>query len=602
MTDITTRPHHARAVAVSALPPWEGLAAIIRPWLPLLGIVAALVLAGAALDLAPPFLVRRIVDRHLLVARPDGLMWLAVLYLCATAAAQVNGFLVNWLTAIAAESALRDLRVRVFAHVQRVPTAYFDRTPLGDLISRATADVDTIETLFSWGFVSLIGDCFRLLTVAAAMTALSPRLTLAAALVLPVVIGVTRWFRIRVREAERAGRRAVGQVNVRLQETLGGVELIRAFGGERTFTARFVRELKGMLAAMNRSTRFSAFYSPLMALLSAATAAALLWSGARAAVAGTGLSIGTITAFVLLFQKFFDPIISLGDDWQTVQGALSGFERIQEVLAEPVEQPPHARTAPRASGDVADLTEVVFGYAPDRPIVRGLSLSVAPGEHLVIVGRTGAGKTTLLHLLGGLYAPWSGRVRVQGADPRGLDEPTRRRTLGIVPQMVQLFSGTVRENLTFGDPTITEDAIRRAATIAGIDGLIEGLPQGYATPIAGLGGGAGVELSAGQRQLLALARALAADPALLVLDEATSAVDVATDQAVREALRPGLAAGHGVITVAHRLSTAAAADRVVVMEAGSIVEAGAPADLIARGGRFAALLELERAGWDWEKD
>jgi ATP-binding cassette subfamily B protein len=340
----------------------------------------------------------------------------------------------------------------------------------------------------------------------------------------------------------------------------------------------------------------------MMAMLSAGAAAIILYAGASAAASGHGLSIGTITAFVLLFQRFFNPIIALGDDWQTVQSALSGIERIRQVLAEPEEERAEAPAIIRLSGGTEpaiEVKDIVFGYFPDRPVLHGVSLTVAPGEHVAIVGRTGSGKSSLLSLVGGLYAPWSGSIRVNGRDPRGLPEHDRSTLMGVVPQLVQLFSGSVMDNLTLGDATVPAEAARRAAVVSGADTFIRALPDGYDTPIGGMGRGAGLQLSSGQRQLLALTRALVFDPPVLVLDEATSSMDGESDAMFRAALGPSISGGRGVVTVAHRLASACAADRVIVLEAGAIAEEGPPDDLIRRGGRFAAFLELEAAGWDW---
>jgi ATP-binding cassette, subfamily B, multidrug efflux pump len=328
----------------------------------------------------------------------------------------------------------------------------------------------------------------------------------------------------------------------------------------------------------------------------------VLWIG----VAGEGLlaalaiSLGTLTAFVLLLQRFFVPIMSLGNEWQTVQAALTGLERIFQVLALPSEEAaPEGQCQPHAQRTAAiELHEVCFGYLPNRPVLRGVSLTAQPGEHIVLVGRTGAGKSSIVHLLGGLYTPWSGTVRVASADPTVLTDDERRRTLGVVLQVVQLFRGTVFDNLTLGDGAVSRQAVRHAVAIAGAEAFIQTLPQGYDTLL-----GSGLQLSAGQRQLLALTRALVWNPAVLVLDEATAAIDSASEAALRSALRTVvLDAGRTVLTVAHRLATAQEADRVLVLEAGQIVEAGAPEELIRRGGRFAALLELEAAGWEWQTD
>jgi len=593
--------------------------AMLTPWRWSLTLVGLSVLLGALLELAPPLLVKQIVDEHLKRGRSEGLLWIAVLYLGATAAVQGLGFMTEYCTAIIAQGVLRRLRVRLFAHLQTLPLSYYDRTPLGDTISRCTADVETVSTLFTTaaaggavassgggqggtsGATVLMG-VVRLGTIAAAMVALSPLLSLVAALTVVPVVLVTRYFQVRVRDAERASREAVGLQNTHLQEMLGGVEVIRALGSEMTFIARFRAALHDGLAAYNRATVYAALYIPLMVSLSTLAMALVLWVG----VAGQGLlaslaiSLGTLTAFVLLLQRFSVPIMSLGNEWQTVQAALAGLERIFQVLALPSEAPvPRNLRQPHHSSNAAiEMREVVFGYLPDRPMLRGVSLAAQPGEHMVLVGRTGAGKSSILHVLGGLYTPWSGTVRVSGTDPTVLTDEERRRALGVVLQVVQLFRGTVIDNLTLGDGSVSRETVQRAAAITSADAFIEALPQGYDTLL-----GSGVQLSAGQRQLLALTRALVWDPAVLLLDEATAAIDSASEAAFRAALQAAvLGCGRTVLTVAHRLATAQEADRVLVLEAGQIVGAGPPEELIHRGGRFAALLELEAAGWDWQTD
>jgi ATP-binding cassette subfamily B multidrug efflux pump len=595
------------------------LGTILAPWRWWLALVGVSVLLGALLELVPPLLVQKIVDEHLALGRSEGLLWIAILYLGATAAVQGMGFLTEYLTAVIAQGAIRTLRVRLFAHLQTLPLSYYDRTPLGDTISRCTADVDTVSTLFTTATVSgavasaggvasgssgatVLMGVVRLATIAAAMVALSPLLSLVAAVVVIPVALVTRAFQVRVRDAERASRQAVGLQNTHLQEMLGGVEVIRALGSEATFIARFRAALRDGLAAYNRATVYSALYIPLMVILSALAMAMVLWVG----VAGQGLlasldiSLGTLTAFVLLLQRVFVPLMTLGNEWQTVQAALAGLERIFQVLALPSEEliAGSLRQPSSRSHAAIEMHQVCFGYVPNRPVLHGVSLTAQPGEHLVLVGRTGAGKSSILHLLGGLYTPWSGTVLVAGTDPTILTDEERRRAMGVVLQVVQLFRGTVFDNLTLRDASVSRAAVQRAAVIAGADAFIQALPQGYDTRV-----GEGLQLSAGQRQLLALTRALVWDPAVLLLDEATAAVDSASEAAFRAALRAAvMGSGRAVLTVAHRLATAQEADRVLVLEAGQMVEEGPPEELIRRGGRFTALLELEAAGWDWQTD
>ena len=574
---------------------------LVRPWRARAIVVALFVLAAALFELLPPFIIRTIVDAHLIIGQSSGLLVLAVLYLAASAGVQAMTFLYSYLAATIAQGVLSGLRVRLFAHLQRLPASYFDRTPLGDVISRCTSDVETLDTVFSSGVAVLVANLVRLLTIGVGMLILSASLTLVAALVIPPLVWAIRFLQIRVRLAERANRTAVGALAARLQESLRGAEVIRAFGRENESACGFRQVLGRALAASNRSTLFSAFYTPVTAILSAVAVAFLLSAGAQHVVGTLGISIGTLAAFLILLQRFFQPITALGEEWQTVQGAMAGAERIFATLSLAPDDTggETGQMAPRDALPPIDLRDVVFGYGDDQPVLHGISLAVSAGEHVALVGRTGAGKTSVLHLLAGLYAPRAGTVRLSGRDPRELGESERTRLVGVVPQVVQLFSGTVFENLTLGD-SVPENAVFDAARIAGADAFVRALPQGYQTLLSSAGGGAGTQLSAGQQQLLALARALVHKPAVLLLDEATAAIDSASESAFRGALRESvLSRGCAILTVAHRLSTAIEADRVIVLERGSIAEEGSPGELAHRPGRFAALLELEAAGWDW---
>lgn len=577
---------------------------LIRPSRFLIVVITVCYLAAQSLSVMPPLLVQRIVDEHLTTGMRDGLLTLAWLYFGSIIAMQVVNALAVYLTAVVAQGALHDLRVRLFAHLQALPASYHDRTPLGDLISRGTADIETVDALFSSGVATLVSSLLNLVTLAVAMFALSIPLFIVTLLVIPFLVAITQFFHVRVRQAERENRIATGLMNTHLQETLSGLEVIRAFRREALFIARFRLALHEVLVSFNRSTVYNSFYPPLMAVLSSLIVALLLRLGASGQGEQWGVSVGVLTAFVLLFRRFFAVIIDLGDQWQTVQSALSGLERIAQVLAVPVETAPQnmALTSIQATAPQPpiSLMDVTFGYETSHAILHRFSLQVRAGEHVALVGRTGAGKSSVLHLLAGLYAPLSGEVRIIGHDPRYLPDEKRREWLGVVPQVVQLFSGTVYDNLTLGDTSVSRVAVERAATLAGADEFIRGLPQSYDTVLSGMGQGSGVQLSAGQRQLFALARALVWNPRVLLLDEATAAVDNASDAAFRAALRADIASHQrAVLTVAHRLSTAREADRVVVMDAGQIAEIGTPDTLLASGGRFAALAELETAGWDW---
>lgn len=563
-------------------------------------LILVIILAGAGLELVPPLVIRQVVDGHLTPGIAPGLWLLAFIYLGSIAGVQSFGFLTSYLTALTAQTALNELRLRLYRHLQRMPVRYYDQNPLGDIISRCTADVDTLDTLFSSGVAGLIADLVRLVTVSAAMISLSPILSLFSVLAVPFLLLVTNTFRIKIRDAERQNRTAVGMLNTHLQETFGGVEVIRAFGREPVFVARFRQVLKKTLTAYNQAAKYSALYTPIMQIVMAFVIALLLWGGVQAMQMGNPISLGTLTAFVLLFKRFFDPITAIGEEWQTVQSALSGAERIFQILDLPIEeQAGIARQDNIKTAYGIDVHNLTFGYVEGQPVLQKVTFSVAPGEHIALVGRTGAGKSSIVNLLSGLYAPWEGSIEIAGRDPRQLGEAERRGMIGVVPQAVQLFSDSVLDNLTLGDQKVSLEAVEHAVRIAGAEQLIQALPDGLQTPINN-GSGSGVQLSSGQRQLLSLARALVWDPPILIFDEATSAIDSAGEAAFREALHAETTRRQrAILTVAHRLSTARQADRVIVLENGRIMEMGSPEELIRKGGRFAALLELEAAGWDW---
>lgn len=590
------------------------LLSILAPWRGVLLAATVSVVTSAGLSLVPPLIMRRLIDDNLRQHRSEGLLSLGLLYLAATAGLYLLSFATTYLTTIAAQGALRQLRIRLFSHLQELPISYYDRTPLGHVISRCTADVDTINTLFSSGLINVLSQALRLVATFIAMIALSPLLSSVMIIVLPILFVITRAFQVRMREAERAVRRAVGVLNAKLQEALTGVEVIRAFHWEFAFVRGFRRALHETLRVTDRSIGYGSAYSPFMNILSAVLIASLFWLSASRILAAIDITIGTLTAFVLLFEEFFKPIISIGNDWQVVQGALAGVERIVQILSLPTDgslwQESLSRAEqseigelsvppPRRDEALVEVRRVHFGYFPGQEVLAGVSLVARPGDHIAIVGHTGAGKSSLFHLLGGLYRPRSGTIRLAGKDPCALSLHERRAILGPVPQIVQLFSGTVLENLTLGDAGIPFEAVERAAAISGADVFIRELPEGYATVLSE-SRGSGAQISVGQRQLMALTRALVGNPDILLLDEATASVDGATEAVFKKALQTHLYDRRGVVlTIAHRLSTALDAGYIIVLEKGRVIEEGPPDDLLARGGLLASLWELENAGWRW---
>ncbi len=582
------------------------LGRLVRPYRLRVFAVAGLVIAAAVVALVPAFVIRHVVDSQTTGAASGTAMG-AILYLGAIALGASLSAAYGYLAAAIAQRSLADLRGRLFGHLMQLPTEYHDKTPIGDSIARATADIEIIDDLFSSSVPTLLGQSLGLIAAIVAMIALSPLLTLVVVIVIPPIVWLTSYLRRRVRDAERDTRRAIGRANAMLAEDLTGVEVIRAFGREAAFAQRFRAVLSGWLRPANRSVLYSAFYTPVLTILAAVVTALLLAVGAQGTLATIGLSVGTLTAFVLLFGQFFTPVINLGEEWQAVQAALTGAERVFELLALPVgaywtaarDGAPDGALCPAEPAHAAVTVEnVCFAYEADSPVLRDVDFTVTRGEHVAIVGRTGSGKSTLLALLCGLYQPTSGRVRVAGTDPYLLNETGRREIVGLMSQNVSLFPGTILDNIKLEDEAISTVTAMRAAQLAGAEEFISTLPDGYHSVIADSGRGAGAQLSAGQRQLLALARLLAVPSQVLLFDEATAVVDPVSDARFRHALRTFVQpTGRTIVTIAHRLTTALDADRIIVMDHGRIVEQGSPSVLLADGGRFADLVAAGDAEW-----
>ncbi len=563
------------------------LGSLLRPHRRALWLVLAIVLTENAAAMAGPYLVKVGIDAGIpAVVRGAGAGRLGMvvgLLVVATLvqAACRRAFLV--LTGRIGQDLLLDLRRRVFDHFQRLSLAFHERYTSGRVISRLTSDIDAISELLDTGLDGLVTAVLSVASIAVILLFLDVPLGLVTLVVFPLLVLLTRWFRRESALAYRRTRETVALVIVHFVESLGGIRAVQAFRREPRNSEIFEELNGGYRKANERAFQLVAIYGPAIKLLGNVTIAIVLLYGGYRALGGQ-MTVGVLAAFLLYLRRFFEPMQELSQAYNSFQSATAALEKLGGVLEEPlsVPEPQSPRELPAARGGVA-FDGVRFGYG-DRPVLPRLNLTIPAGQTVALVGETGAGKTTLARLLARFYDPLEGSVRLDGVDLRELTEAQLRRAVVMVTQENFLFSGTVAENIGFGRPGATRAEIEGAARAIGADGFIRELPAGYSTDVRKRGG----RLSAGQRQLVAFARAFLADPAVLILDEATSSLDVPSERLVQHALRTILVDRTAVI-IAHRLSTVEIADRVLVIENGELVEDGVPGQLLGGSGRYAGL-------------
>ena len=562
-------------------------------------LLLSLATIGAMLaELAPPLLLRRILDDHLGAGLAQGLTRVALLYVGALLLSSTLGFAQTMLTSYIGQQALFRLRLLMADHLAQLPLRYFNSTPVGETMSRLTADVEAVDALFSAGLINAVTDLLKIVGIVAAMYAIHPVLCAIALAATPVVFLLAEFFRRRTFMAQVNVRRSVGEINTFLQETFAGARTLKAYGQESWVKWRFQRPLRSNLTSENEAAVYVAYFPCVMQLVRAITIALVVWVGATLRIhQPRGPDRRRPGGHGRPDRHLFAPVESLSQEIQTIQQALAGLWRIAELLRQPVE----ARGALQRINDEIEPTQhrpfvrvqsLEFGYNPGKRVLRGVSLEVQAGQRIAIVGRTGAGKTTLLNLVAGLYRPTSGQVTIAGYDPHRVAPGDRRRLLGVVPQNAQVFEGTVSENITLRDETISPEAVQRAAQTVGLHEAIMELAEGYNTLL----GEGQASLSHGQTQLLALARAIVTDPPLLLLDEPTSGLDAITERTVFDAFRAA-GAQRTIITISHRLSGVIDADEVHVMANGQIVQSGSPEALSRERGWYAVFKQLEDLGW-----
>jgi len=560
------------------------LIAELRPHKKTLSVALGFIFLGAMTQAAGPYLVSRAIDRDLGNHDGRGLLGtMALLFLvyCLGVFAQRAQ---TRRVGATGQRVLAGLRARLFSHMQKLPLAYFDGRPLGDLMSRLLSDVDTLSQFFSQGLTQLLGSLLGLAGVLAAMLALNLRLALASFTIIPIMLLTTWFFAARARAAYRKTRQTVGDVTADLQEEIGGVRQAQAFNR----TERNIERFRGR-NAKNRDANVAAVgitsaFSPAIDLLSTLAMALIIGYGGSL-VLGGALTVGLLAAFLIYVQQFFRPVQLAASVYTLMQSALAGAERIYGILDEPTEaaDAPLALSLERASGRI-EFKDVAFSYAAGRLALDGVSFTAQPGQTIALVGRTGAGKTTIANLVPRFYDPSQGQVLLDGHDLRTLTRASLRAQIAVVAQEPFLFSSTIAENIAYGRPGATRDQVEAAARAVDAHGFISLLSKGYDTQL----GESGSSISQGQRQLLAFARAVLVDPRVLILDEATSSIDTRTEALIQRALTT-LLAGRTSLVIAHRLSTIRGASQILVVDAGRIAERGTHDELLALGGIYADL-------------
>jgi ATP-binding cassette subfamily B multidrug efflux pump len=564
----------------------------LRPYRGLTALAVLLLLAGAGLALVGPVLTQRALDVAI-PARDTGLLaTLATLFLAALVLEFVVEYGQTLLTTYLGQRVMYDLRMQIFGHLQRLSISYFDRNPVGRLMTRVTSDVETLNELFSSGVVTVFGDVFTLLAIMTMMLWIDWRLALVTFAVIPLVWLTARIFRRRVRQAFGDIRVRLARLNSYLQERLSGMRVVQLFGREADSAARFAELNQEHLEAHRRSITIYAVFFPVVELLTAVAMALLLYYGGLRALGGT-ITVGVLAAFIQLTRRFFQPLQDLSEKFNLLQSAMASSERVFALLDQPVTvlEPVDPVKLPEPVRGEVRFEGVWFRYSPEGPwVLRNVSFTASPGQTIALVGHTGAGKTTIVNLLLRFYDPDRGRILIDGVDIRQLSTSDLRSLIGFVQQDLFLFAGDIQHNLTLDAP-IPPEAARQAARRVGADRFIERLPAGYDHRL----GERGRSLSVGERQLLSFARALALDPTILVLDEATSSVDAQAEGQIQRAIAE-LMTGRTSLVVAHRLSTILHADEILVLQHGEIRERGNHRELLAQQGLYERLYQLQLRG------
>jgi ATP-binding cassette subfamily B protein len=548
----------------------------VRPHGRLVALSLTTLLAASVAQLVQPYLIKVGIDDYIRQGMLEGLAVPAGLLLVALVAEFLLRFALTYVLERTGQNVVLDLRMDVFTHLQHLPTSFFDRNAVGKLMTRVTSDVEALNEAFTSGVVLILADLVKVVGIVAILLWMDWRLAIVTFAILPLAVALSWWFRVRIRRTHRQVRRMIARLNGFLQEHVSGMRLVQMFSREKESMREFEEVNRGHLEADLAAVRYDSTFSAAVELVGSIVLAAIIWAGGWRFLGGW-ITFGTLVAFIQYAQRFFEPVQELSQRYAVMQAAMAAAERIFGIQDEPatIVSPaePHRVETP-LRGEIA-FEDVTFGYDPRNPVLEDVSFRVRPGERVAVVGWTGAGKSTLIRLLVRLYDIDRGRITLDGVDVRDYDVGDLRRSVGVVLQDTFLFAGTVEGNISLGDPRIGPERVRAAAEAVHADRFIRRLPDGYAEEVRERGS----NFSVGEKQLLAFARALAFDPAVLVLDEATSSVDPATERRIQEALEV-LLENRTAIIIAHRLATIRGADRILVMHHGRLVEQGSHDELM----------------------
>ncbi len=563
----------------------------VRPYRRRIFLSIFLMLLVSGFQLLRPYLIARTIDANILAGTLDGLNTLALIYLLAAVGEFIFRFSEALTTEKTGQLVIFDLRMEIFEHLLKLSSRFFDRTPVGRLMTRVTSDVEALNDMFAYGVVTVLGDICKLVAIVVILFVVDFKLSLVTFTIVPFLIISTMFFRLKAREAFRSIRGVLAKLNSHLHENISGMGIVQLFRREQANREQFEEVSGDLKTAQLRSVFYESGLSALVEFIGSVGIALILWYGGGQIVQ-EALTFGSLFLFIDLVGRFFEPIFSLSQQYTIMQSAMAAAERVFKLLDtdEMIENAAAPVTLDSVEGRI-EFRDVWFGYKQDLPVIKGVSFKIDPGEKVAIVGATGAGKTTLIKLLTRLYDVDKGGILVEGVDIRTIDKRSLRQNIGMVLQDVFLFSGNIEDNIRIENESIPAEMVRKAARRANVDAFIDRFPGGYKEPVRERG----KNLSGGEKQLISFARALVYEPRILVLDEATSSVDTNTERLIQEAVQK-LMEDRTSIVIAHRLSTIKGVDRILVMHKGQIAEEGKHAELMERKGIYQKLYLLQYKG------